>query len=409
MKNNIVYIIFFIKNLFCVNLHTTNVRSVSLFGLFIILSIVFQCLSGVMVAFSLVSEPMLIPFSRDEEDIEDLYTDDFFWIHERGVDIIFMLVVLHFLRKMFLMSFSERQENAWKSGAFLFLIIHGVIFFGLVLCCTHLSDITLTIAANIRNTLTFKYGKTYWFLFTDQTLNSDTIIRAMYIHYILGLLTILLGVMHALIMHYDYKDSTVFDWSENENEWFDLVFKKEIFMFASFIVILVLYGKFFYKLVEPLNFEIFMWGDVGSSTDVRFLGVAPHWYFRSYMSWLLLCPHHYFGVFGLIYLMFVVYFQTNLKKKYLEIGDKFGLSNDNSEFSWVHIFFFTIFIVSIFYTNSFLPYGRFYNMVGGNVGLLISYLYIYTYLTFPLSIIICMVLVNTKTKRNIYLFVSKPF
>jgi len=127
------------------------------------------------------------------------------------------------------------------------------------------------------------------------------------------------------------------------------------------------------------------------------------------MSWLLLCPHHYFGVFGLIYLMFVVYFQTNLKKKYLEIGDKFGLSNDNSEFSWVHIFFFTIFIVSIFYTNSFLPYGRFYNMVGGNVGLLISYLYIYTYLTFPLSIIICMVLVNTKTKRNIYLFVSKPF
>ena len=79
------------------------------------------------------------------------------------------------------MSFSERQENAWKSGAFLFLIIHGVIFFGLVLCCTHLSDITLTIAANIMNTLTFKYGKTYWFLFTDQTLNSDTIIRAMYI------------------------------------------------------------------------------------------------------------------------------------------------------------------------------------------------------------------------------------
>lgn len=174
------------------------------------------------------------------------------------MDIIFMLVVLHFLRKMFLMSFSERQENAWKSGAFLFLIIHGVIFFGLVLCCTHLSDITLTIAANIMNTLTFKYGKTYWFLFTDQTLNSDTIIRAMYIHYILGLLTVLLGVMHALIMHYDYKDSTVFDGSENENEWFDLVFKKEIFMFASFIVILVLYGKFFYKLVEPLNFEIFM-------------------------------------------------------------------------------------------------------------------------------------------------------
>jgi hypothetical protein len=29
-----------------------------------------------MLSFSLVCEPMLIPAVRDEEDIEDLYTDD---------------------------------------------------------------------------------------------------------------------------------------------------------------------------------------------------------------------------------------------------------------------------------------------------------------------------------------------
>jgi hypothetical protein len=31
-----------------------------------------------MVSFSLIPEPMLIPIVRDEEDLEDLYTDDFF-------------------------------------------------------------------------------------------------------------------------------------------------------------------------------------------------------------------------------------------------------------------------------------------------------------------------------------------
>ena len=36
-------------------------------------------------------------------------------------------------------------------------------------------------------------------------------------------------------------------------------------------------------------------------------------------------------------------------------------------------------------------------------------LYIYTYLTFPLSIITCLVFVNMKSKKNLYLFVSKPF
>jgi len=37
-----------------------------------------QLVSGTMVSFSLIPEPMLVPIIRDEEDLEDLYTDDFF-------------------------------------------------------------------------------------------------------------------------------------------------------------------------------------------------------------------------------------------------------------------------------------------------------------------------------------------
>jgi hypothetical protein len=50
----------------------------SLFGFFTLLTIAVQLISGTMLAFSLVPESMLIPMVRDEEDIEDLYTDDFF-------------------------------------------------------------------------------------------------------------------------------------------------------------------------------------------------------------------------------------------------------------------------------------------------------------------------------------------
>jgi quinol-cytochrome oxidoreductase complex cytochrome b subunit len=161
-----------------------------------------------MVALSLSNDPMLIPASRDEEDTDDLYTDDFFFLHERGVDLIYILLMFHFLRKLYLTSYSKNQEISWKNGALLFLILHGTIFFGLVLCCTHLSDITLTIAANIINTLTFKFGKLYCFLFTDQTLNTDTIIRSMYLHYILGFFSLVVGFIHSDSMHYDYKDKS---------------------------------------------------------------------------------------------------------------------------------------------------------------------------------------------------------
>jgi len=50
----------------------------SIFGFVVMLTMTCQLISGIMLSFSLVPEPMLIPIVRDEEDIEDMYTDDFF-------------------------------------------------------------------------------------------------------------------------------------------------------------------------------------------------------------------------------------------------------------------------------------------------------------------------------------------
>jgi hypothetical protein len=50
----------------------------SLFGFFILLTVFSQLISGTMISFSLIPEPMIVPIVRDEEDIEDYSTDDFF-------------------------------------------------------------------------------------------------------------------------------------------------------------------------------------------------------------------------------------------------------------------------------------------------------------------------------------------
>lgn len=379
VKSNIINFVF--KNFLF--LSVIFVKSKNYFGLMLVLLILLQCLTGVIVGMSLVVEPMIIPMSREEEDTDDLYVDDFFFLHERGVDFIFIFLFLHFINKYFMCNFSVNSESAWKSGSFVFLLIHITIFFGLVLCTTHLSDITLTIAANVINTLTFKYGKFYYFLFTDQSLNVDTMIRAAYIHYILGFVTLVFGILHAMLMHYDYKDFSFFNSEYKELNWIDVILKIELFNFFFIYFWFYIFSKFFYLPVEALSFEIFMWGDVGFITEIRFLGVAPHWYFRSYMGWLLLCPHHYLGIFGLIFFMVCIYFQPNLKKKIFSFSKNCLFIFSNSEFSYIHIFFFSIFLINLLYTNTFLPYGRFYNMVGGNDALMISYIYLYFHFIIP--------------------------
>ena len=156
-----------------------------------------------MLSFSLVPESLMIPLVRDEEDMENLWTDDFFWLHERGVDLLFIFSWIHLFRKLYLNVVEYEQEAAWKSGVFTFLVFQVVVFLGLVLCCTHLSDITLTIAANILHTAFAFKGKAYWWLFTDKQLNTDTIIRLAYAHYVAAFFMFYLVLLHGVDMHHD--------------------------------------------------------------------------------------------------------------------------------------------------------------------------------------------------------------
>ena len=55
-----------------------NHRNLSIIGLILLIVFLIQVISGVMIGLSLNCDPMNIPMSRNEEDMEDLYTDDFF-------------------------------------------------------------------------------------------------------------------------------------------------------------------------------------------------------------------------------------------------------------------------------------------------------------------------------------------
>jgi hypothetical protein len=89
-----------------VSFHEIN----SIFGFVTFFTIGMQLVSGTMLSFSLLPEPMIIPIVRDEEDIEDLYSDDFFWLHERGVDLIIMYSYFHLFRKLYVHAYDYEHE-----------------------------------------------------------------------------------------------------------------------------------------------------------------------------------------------------------------------------------------------------------------------------------------------------------
>lgn len=387
-----------------VNLH----NYLALFGFYTFAIIANQLISGIMLSFSFIPEPMYVSLVREEEDLEDLYTDQFFWLHERGVDLLFVFVFAHLLRKLYLIVDNFEQEFAWKSGTITFLVLQVVVFFGLVLCGTHLSEITLTIAANALYTVFMFIGKPYWWFFTDLCLNADTLIRMAYAHYTSAFLVTALAIIHGYDMHFDWKQENTADGVQAEATWWDEVAANEVSILLQMLLIVYLVGAYLYAEPEPLAYEIFMWGDIGVSTDIRFYGVAPHWYFRPYMAWLIVCPSHRTGLFGLVYFFVILYYQPNLHSNYNKNTGNSENIDKNSLFSKItnlflyfrstfnynyqptaiqleisHVFTFFIFFGAILYVCTFLPFGRFYNRVGGNVTMLYAYLYIFIYLSIP--------------------------
>ena len=113
-------------------------------------------------------------------------------------------------------------------------------------------------------------------------------------------------------MHYDWKNETSFDGLETEMVWFDEALSNELSNMLDILVIIMIIVWFVYPEPEALSYEIFMWGDIGLVTDVRYYGVAPHWYFRPFMAWLIACPHHKTGIFGLIFFFFCVILPTSI-------------------------------------------------------------------------------------------------
>jgi len=148
------------------------------------------------------------------------------------------------------------------------------------------------------------------------------------------------------------------------------------------------------------------------------------------MAWLIACPHHKTGIFGLVYFFFVLFYQPNLhgttdqnnfnKKTLLIMNSKLKCSKFfsgcyiNLEINLFHQFTYTLFVCCCLYAASFLPYGRFYNRLGGNIGMLCSYMYVFLYLGLNflrrpifLEIYISSIIMRTRLLKNSLLFKKK--
>jgi hypothetical protein len=101
-------------------------------------------------------------------------------------------------------------------------------------------------------------------------------IRLVYAHYLSAFFLTYMSLIHSIDMHYDWKNETAFDGLEVDLVWWDEALINEISSVLDLLSWTFINCWIRCMNNETLTYEIFMWGDVGIATDIRFYGVAPH-------------------------------------------------------------------------------------------------------------------------------------
>lgn len=358
----------------------------SIIGFMLLIAIIVQVLSGFFLGWYYIPEPGLVIELREEMFNDTRFGAEMFYFHVRGVDIIFLLSYLHIFKKIYLKNFVTAESDGWILGGYAFLWFHYVVALGICLSATHLSDLTLTIIANIFWSLFDNLYRTYYIMFTNKHLNVDQMTRFMVLHYFTPWYYLYLIQLHILFCHEswdsDSGENTYEDKSGTYVSWFYDAFLKEIqdawywIIAASFL--------FWLHHFSPLTINLFFFEkwNIAEFDEIRFYGVAPHWYFRPYMGILVISPTHYEGLmwvglyFGLLTFLPVLYSFYNGHTNYQPT-----IVSRNSPLQTAA---FLGFMLSIFCIASILPCGRYYyEPEGGYLGnpwIKVSLQYSYLYL-----------------------------
>lgn len=379
------YLNFFVNRLI---LPFSSVTSV--IGFFLLVAIGLQLVSGFYLAWYYIPEPSLVVELREEMFNDTRYGLEIHQMHLRGVDVIFVLSYLHIFKKIYLKNYVSTEADGWILGGYAFFWFHYVVGLGICLGCSHLSDLTFTIAANIYWSLFNNLYKTYYIIFTNKHLNVDQLTRLMILHYFSPWYYLYLIQLHVLFCHEswdsDSGENIYEDKSSTYISWFYDAFLKELQ--DAWYYVLCLFSFFFFHHIKPytVNYFFFEHWNIAELDDINFYGVAPHWYFRPLMGLLVISPTHYEGLmwmglfFALLAFIPVIYnwyHPTPLNYPIIPMQN-----------SRLQSAFFILFILSIACSASMLPCGRYYyEPEGGYVGnpwVKFSYQYIYLYLVWIL-------------------------
>ena len=121
------------------------------------------------------------------------------YTHVNVASFIFLFIYMHIGKALYWRSFT--RVNLWLSGCLIFVIIMLTAFSGYVLVWGQMSLWAATVITNFFSSVPFIGDKLVEWIWGGFTVSKPTLTRFFSIHFLAGLITSFLAVVHLVVLH----------------------------------------------------------------------------------------------------------------------------------------------------------------------------------------------------------------
>lgn len=247
-----------------------------------------QVLSGIFLSFFYNSDTNFAFYS-----VESIMRNiQFGWFirytHVNVASFIFLFIYIHIGKALYWRSFT--RVNLWLSGCLIFVIIMLTAFSGYVLIWGQMSLWAATVITNFFSSVPFIGDKLVEWIWGGFTVSKPTLTRFFSIHFLAGLITSFLAVVHLVVLHEQGSSNPLGTQSYDNINFSPFFLNKDLFWFSFFLIFLS-YFIFFRPnaFMHPANYE-------QANPFVTPKSIVPEWYFLPFYTVLKSIPNKVGGI-----------------------------------------------------------------------------------------------------------------
>jgi quinol-cytochrome oxidoreductase complex cytochrome b subunit len=311
------------------------------FGSLIGLYLVFQIISGILLAMHYVPEMTLAFFS-----VEHIMRDvNYGWLlrysHANGASFIFLFLYIHLFRALYYSSYLYPYILLWQTGVVLFILMMATAFIGYVLPFGQMSLWGATVIINLFSAIPLVGNSIVFWLLGGFSVDNATLNRFFSLHYLLPFLIVGLTLVHLILLHVRGSSNPfTTPFLVDKLSFYPYFYYKDL---VGLLVSFVVYFFFvFYspnKLGHPDNY-------IEANALVTPLHIVPEWYFLPFYAILRSVPNKLGGVLlmGLALVMLLI-LPLFLKLVYKLFNIHYFIRSP--KFRWFFQFFFWCFFCNL--------------------------------------------------------------